>query len=159
MVRQKQLFRDQALQHYAQSREKTILPRTVAPPVFFCCWLLLTLLLVSILLAWQVSVPIFMGAAGVLFHQPPDQQAATNEWEAILFVRADPNSTLQVGDALMLQVALTGEHFTGKIERIVPGVVTPEEARQRYALTGDLALVITQPSIVVQVAVDPPLPA
>jgi hypothetical protein len=159
MVQHKPLFRAEALQHYAQSREKTVLPHAVAPPVFCCCWLLLGLLLLVMLLVWQVHVPIYTVAAGALVHQPADQQSATHQWGAILFVPAAPAPKLHVGDTVTLQVVLIGEHFTGRIASIIPGVVMPEEARQRYALVGDLALVITQPSIIVQVAVDPPLPA
>ena len=64
---------------------------------------------------------------------------------------ATPTPDLHVGASLTLKVALTGESFTGTIASDAPGVLTPEQARQQYDLTGDLALVITQPSVVVQV--------
>jgi hypothetical protein len=64
-----------------------------------------------------------------------------------------------VGDALTLQLALTGDSFSGTIAAVLPGILTPVQAREQYGLTGDLALVITQPSVVVQVQVGPALPA
>lgn len=78
---------------------------------------------------------------------------------ALLFVPGNPSPALHAGEAIILRVALTIEPFTGSIASVLPGVITPEEARERYALAGDQALVITQPSVVVQVTVEPGLPA
>lgn len=158
MISRQHLFRSQALAHYAASREKTVLPRIVTPPVFLCGWLLLGLLLLGTTLAWQAQVPLYAVAAGALLHPQPVSQQTASGLEALLFVPATPAPQLHVGEPITIQVVLTGEPFTGTIVTIVPGVVTPDEARQDYALTGDLALVITQPSVVVQVALGPTLP-
>jgi hypothetical protein len=42
---------------------------------------------------------------------------------------------------------------------VLPGVLSPAQAREQYHLTGDAALLITHPSVVVQVRVGPTLPA
>lgn len=152
------LFRAQALAHYAQRREKSVLPHLVAPPVFLCCWLLLGLLILATVLAWQAQVPMDTTASGALLPVQPTHHPTANGLEALLFVPAHPALALRVGDAVTVRVVLTGEPFTGTIATILPGVMTPEEARQQYALTGDLALIITQPSVVVQVTVGPTLP-
>jgi hypothetical protein len=143
-------YRTRALQRYARSREKTVLPRFVTPPVFLCCWLLLGLLLLATVLAWQVQVPIYQGASGVLLNDLSSSQQGTNGWQALLFVPATPKSDLHIGASVTVQIVLTGESFVGTIAAVLPGVLTPEQARQRYALAGDGALVITQPSLVVQ---------
>jgi hypothetical protein len=153
------LFRAEALEHYARSREKTVLPRFVSPPVFLCCWLLLGLLALSTALAWLVKVPISITASGVLLPASLVGQASANGPAALLFVPADPSPALPVGQTVTMRVALTGTPLTGAIARVLPGVVTPQSARQRYALAGDQALVITQPSVVVQVTLGPELPA
>ena len=36
---QRPLFREHALQHYLQKREKDILPHFVSPPIFVCAWI------------------------------------------------------------------------------------------------------------------------
>jgi len=159
MFSRQHLFRSQALEHYAKSREKTILPRVVTPPVFLCGWLLLGLLLLATTLAWQTQAPIYAVAAGKLLKNPAVNQQPVSGLEALIFVPAMPAPLLHVGDAIALQVVLTGESFTGTIVTIEPGVITPDKARQRYALSGDLALVITHPSVVVHVALGPTLPA
>jgi hypothetical protein len=66
---------------------------------------------------------------------------------------------LRVGASFTVQIVLTGESFTGTIAAVLPDVLTPAQARQQYGLTGDLSLVITQPSRVVQVTVGTTLPA
>lgn len=158
MVRRQSLFRAQALRRYAQGQEKTVLPRIVAPPIFFCCWLLLGLLLLATSLAWQVQVPAYALAFGALLQQQPHGQQTTERWEAILFVPAAPEPEVQAGEAITLRTVLSGQQISGTIVRVMPGIMTPAEARQQYALTGDLALVITQPSVVLQVALSASLP-
>jgi hypothetical protein len=158
MFSRQPLFRPQALQHYAQSREKAILPRLVAPPVFLCCWLLLGLFLLATLLAWQAQVPIYQEVSGALVDAPSSSQPATNGAQVMLFVPA-PAPELHVGAALTVQIVLTSESFTGTIAAVLPGVRTPDQARQQYNLTGDLALLVTQPSVVVQVHATAALPA
>ena len=151
MFSRQPLYRAQALRQYARSREKAVLPRFVTPPVFLCCWLLLGLLLLATVLAWQVQVPIYQGASGALLDAPPFSQQAASGWQTILFVPAAPTPELHVGASLTLEIAVTGESFAGTIASVLPGVLTPAQARQQYALSGDLALVITQPSVVVEV--------
>jgi hypothetical protein len=158
MFSRQPLFRAQALQQYARSREQTILPRFVTPPVFLCFWLLLGLLLLATTLAWQVQVPLYAGATGALLDAPTSGQPASNGWQALLFVPATPLPELRVGTVFAVQIVLTGESFTGTIAAVLPEVLTPEQAREQYGLTGDLALVITQPSVVVQVVLEPTLP-
>ncbi len=158
MVSRRQFFRKEALEHYARSRERDILPRSVAPPVFLFFWVLLGLLLAATGLAWQVQVPTYTTASGFIAQagQPGAQPAGGTQ--AVLFVPTNLSPTLRVGQSLTLQVALTGQTLAGTITTIGPGVMTPDEARQQYALTGDLALVISQPSVVVTLALGAALP-
>jgi hypothetical protein len=159
MISRQPLFRAQALQQYAQGREKAVLPRFVAPPVFLCLWLLLSLLLLTTALAWHIRLPAYTRASGVLVADLPANQQAAGNMQAILFVPATHTQELRVGTSFTMQIILTGESLVGTIVRVQPGVITPEQARQQYALTVDLALVITSPSVVVQVRIGPTLPA
>jgi hypothetical protein len=159
MMSRQPLFRAQAFQRCAQGRAKTVLPRLVAPPVLLCLWLLLGLLLLTTALAWHIQVPLYTRALGALLPPPAGSHQATGEVQAILFVPATSTLDLRVGAAFTGQIVLTGESFVGTIARVQPGVISPEQARQQYALTGNLALVITSPSLVVQVRIAPTFPA
>jgi len=50
-----------------------------------------------------------------------------------------------------LQIGTTGQHISSQIDTVEPGVMSPSEAQQKYGLKGNLAQVITQPSIAVTV--------
>lgn len=159
MASRQPLFRSQAREQYARRRDKTVLPRLVRPPVFLCWWLLLGLLLLATGLTWQAQVPIYASATGTIVPpQPTSNQTTASGPEAILFVPATPTPALHVDETITLQVALEGDTFTGTIVTIEPGVLTPEAARQQYHLSGDLALLVTQPSVVVQVRLSPSTP-
>src|ERR1051326_7685180 len=149
MAQQRRIFRQQALDHYIQGREKTILPRLVAPPVFLCLWALLGLLIAATILAWQVQVPRYTGAAGVLVQDGKITPQNSGEVLAMLFVPASFSSEVNVGEPVTLQLTATGEQVQATVRSIEPGIISPADAQQRYGLTGDLAYTITQPSVIV----------
>ncbi len=158
MSMRRQLFRKEALEQYARSRERDILPRSVAPPVFIFFWILLALLLVATVLAWQVQVPTYAAASGFIGQNGQASTQPGGETMAVLFVPSNPSPLLRAGQSITLQVALTGQTLSGTIATVGTSVVTPDEARQQYALTGDLALVISQPSVVVTLDLGSTLP-
>ncbi len=158
MISRRQFFRKEALEHYARSREKDILPRSVAPPVFLFFWILLGLLLAATLLAWQVQVPTYATASGFIAQDGQPSALPGGGTQAVLFVPTNLSPTLRAGQSLTLEVALTSQPLAGTIITVGSGVITPDEARQQYALTGDLALAITQPSVVVTLDLGAALP-
>lgn len=158
MISRRRFFRQEALEHYARSRERDILPRAVAPPVFLFFWMLLGLLLAATLLAWQIQVPTYAAASGFIAQDGQPGIWPADGISAMLFVPTNSSPTLRVGQQITLRVALTGQTLAGTITTVRPGVITPGEARQRYGLTGDLVLVITQPSVVVTLDLGAALP-
>ena len=158
MIARRQFFRQEALEHYAQSREKDILPRSVAPPVFLFFWVLLLLLLAATVLSWQVQVPFYADASGFIGQNGQASAPLGGGTTAVLFVPTNASPALHAGQPITLQVALTGQTFSGTIATVGTSMITPDEARQQYALTGDLALVITQPSVVVTLDLGAALP-
>jgi hypothetical protein len=53
------IFRQNAVKHYMQSREKDTLPRFISLPIALFLWALLGLLLVVGLLAWYEQIPTY----------------------------------------------------------------------------------------------------
>jgi hypothetical protein len=158
MNARRHFFRKEALEHYARSREKDILPRSVAPPVFLFFWVLLLLLLAATVLAWQVQVPVFADASGFIGQNRQASASPGDTTTAVLFVPTNASAALRAGQSLTVQVALTGQTLSGTITTVGTSAITPDETRQQYALTGDLALVISQPSVVVTLDLDEALP-
>ena len=153
MLSQRRLFRAQALEQYAKRREKDVLPRTVGPPVVLFLWVLLGLLVAATVLAWQVGVPTYLLASGVIVPQ------AGGGAMAVIFVPASPPPAVQAGQPATVQLAVTGQQINAPIATVEPGVITPDAARAQYHLTGDLLLIITQPSVVVTLNLGSAVPA
>lgn len=149
------MFRDKALQYYTQSREKDILPRFVTPPVFLFLWMLLVLLLAAAVLAWLGQVPTYVTGSGVVLSQVSKDGGAVS----VIFLPATPSLHVQPGLPVRLQVGATGPVLSTTVATVDDAVISPAQARQRYKLTGDLASVITQPSIVITAMLGASTPA
>lgn len=134
------IFRDKALHQYLQSREKNILPRFVAPPVFVLYWILLAMLLVSGLIAWFEKVPLYATGAGII---PTNREG--NQAIAIIFLPASSSSHPQPGLPALVQINPSGSQFNGTVSTIEPGIISPSEAKKRYSFE------ISTPSLVVTV--------
>lgn len=95
MMSRQPLFRAQALRHYVRGREKTVLPRLVAPPVFLCLWLLLGLLLLTTALAWHIQMPRYTRALGALLqsHRPISMRRALCRRSSLCLPRPRRNCT------------------------------------------------------------------
>ena len=159
-VSKRNIFRGKALQHYAASRQKEVLPRLISPPVFVFLWLLLALLLVASLAAWLTRVPTYVVTTGVVLDQGSIQgQQANNEATAIVFVPFSHASQVYIGQPILLQIGATGTQLHYKVERVVPGILSPNEARRRYGLDNATSPTITGPSIVLTISLGPAFPA
>lgn len=145
MMEKRRLFRTRALKHYAQNKQKDILPGFVAPPVFLMLWLLLLIISAATFFAWQEQVPTYTRAQGIILEQR--NQPAT----ALLFVPSDSTITITPGQQLILQANATGQQFQASVTSVDPGSITPKEAETKYHLTGDTAFVVTQSSLVVHI--------
>jgi hypothetical protein len=153
------IFRDKALPHYEQSRNKTVLPRYVSPPVFVFLWVLLGLLAIAGVAAWLGQVPTYVAASGIILEPSSTTQQGSAEAVVVIFVPATPSLTLRPGLPVQLQIGSTGPQLATTIATVTPGVISPSEARAQYALGGVAAAVITQPSVAVTARLGPGISA
>lgn len=152
-MRSRAIFRESAVQRYIQRREKDILPRLLRPPVFIFLWILLILGLLAGLVAWNIRVPVYTGAPGVML---PDKVAG--HLEALLFVPENQQFTVRPGQAVILQIGASGPRLQQTITSVTAQALSPVQIRTNYALTNSLGLVVSQPSLVA-VVVFPTNPA
>ena len=153
------IFRSKALQHYAASRQKDVLPRLVSPPVFVFFWILLGLLLVAGITAWLAQVPTYIVASGVVLDRGITQgQQASDEAVAVIFLPASHSLHVQTGQSLLLHIGSTATPLSYRIDRVEPGVLSPSAARKRYGLDSATSQAITEPSIVLTVSLGPAFP-
>jgi hypothetical protein len=159
-VSKRNIFRGKAMQHYAASRQKEVLPRLISPPVFVFLWLLLALLLFASLAAWLTRVPTYVVTTGVVLDQGIIQgQQANDQATAIVFVPVSHALQVYIGQPILLQIGATGTQLHYKVERVVPGILSPNEARRRYGLDNATSPTITGPSIVLTISLGPAFPA
>lgn len=154
------IFRERALQQYAASRQKDVLPPLVSPPVFIFFWILLVLLIIAGITAWLVQVPTYITGSGIVLDQGIMQgKQANGQSVAVVFLSASHPMHMQAGQRILLQIASTGTQLTSKISQVDPGVISPDDARGRYRLNSATAQVITGPSFVLTVNLGSAFPA
>ena len=152
------IFRSDAVQRYIEARQKAILPRFVRPRVFAFMWLLLGLLLISGVTAWVAQVPIYAQGVGVVVHDaaPFSENENQNEDQmaVVAFLPPEQLTHLHSGQTLFLHLT-EQERVSRSIVAVEPEIMSPAAAQKAFALTDGAAMVIRQPSAVVQVPLQP----
>ena len=159
-VSKRTIFRRKALEYYAASKQKEVLPRFISPPVFVLLWVLLALVLCATLAAWLTRVPTYVVTGGVVLDQGIIQgQQANKGTMAIVFVPVSHSAQVHVGQPILLQIGSTGTQLLYRVERVEPGILSPNEARSRYGLDDATSHIITGPSTVLMISLGPAFPA
>lgn len=148
------IFRDQALRHYLEGREKEVLPRLVSQRMFLSLWALLVLLAVAVGGgAYLVKVPDYTSGPAIVL----DKEAAGRYGGGTLvaaFLAPEYLPDLKKDEKLLLRLDPGGRGLPRPIAAVEPNVVSPKTARARFGL-GDAAVGIRQPSAVVVAALEP----
>jgi hypothetical protein len=142
------IFRADAIQRYAQSREESVLPRFVSPPVFICLWILLGLLVAGGFIAWFAQVPVYASGPAIVVDGKGKTQSIGDDALIVTFVPPENLPRLRVGQTLFLNLPPAGEHVGVSIMAVEPEISSPAAARRRFALSPGAAQAITQPSAV-----------
>jgi hypothetical protein len=159
-VSKRSIFRGKALEHYAASRQKDVLPRLVSPPVFVFFWILLALLIVGGIVAWLTRVPTYIVGSGVVLDQGIVQgNQASGGAVAVVFLPANRTMHVRVGQVVLLQIGSSGTQLSYKVNQVIPGVISPSDARRRYQLDSTTGQIITGPSFVLTVNLGAAFPA
>src|SRR5690348_13341647 len=120
------IFRSEALEHYIQSREKSVLPHIARPPVLLGLWVLLGLCMAALVLAYFGQVPVYISGSGVVLER---------EAVVVVFLPTTPTHPLHIraGAPVLLQITPI-QTIKSTIDRVETGVFSPADARKRYGL-------------------------
>jgi hypothetical protein len=154
---QRPLFREHALQHYLQKREKDILPHFVSPPVFICAWILLCLAVAVGLFAATQRVPIQVSGMGIVLDQGQNEASGDNTETALIFLPASRAKLIHVGEPSRLQIGLSGPSYSSTIAQVDPGPLSPNDIYKRYGLKCSAMPIVSDPAVVVRVRLVPSL--
>ncbi len=130
-----------------QRREKDIFPRLVSPPVFLGAWLLFGLLLLTGLVAWWAEIPTFIDGSGIVLTPAQTHRFSNASTLILIFLPRAYAAKIHAGLPVRVQIDDGGTELLSRIEHIEPGIISPADARQRYALDSEEERAIDQPSV------------
>lgn len=151
--RKRPLFRETALQQYMRNQEKDVLPRIITPPVFLCGWILLGLFILSGVIAWSQSIPVF--ASGSAFVLPTGEKNSDDPTTILLLLPADTAEQIQTGEHCHIRVRSVEPYLPCTITSVQPGLQSPETVLARYQLD-DIQL--ARPMLVAEAKLETALP-
>jgi hypothetical protein len=131
------------------------LPRLASPSVFACLWIVLGLLGAGAAAAWFTRLPVFATGIAVVVDGPDGAGAPGPGVALVAFVPAQNLSPLRVGHALLYQAPTGRERRRAPIVWVEPQVMSPAEARRRFALGEGAAAAITEPAVVAVARLEP----
>lgn len=157
------IFRHSAIAAYKRGMEKDVVPRLISWPIIACLWLLLGVFIAAGFFAWDIRIPTYVDGSGMILAQgtlaPGDGlQADGQESLAVVFLPPDQAGIVRVGMPAGVQVGSAGMLVRSTVVKVEPGVVSPDVARRRYQLDGAGGFLIMQPSVVVIIRLNTPLP-
>ncbi|GHO92775.1 hypothetical protein KSF_028230 [Reticulibacter mediterranei] len=148
------IFRQNAVKHYMQSREKDTLPRFISLPIALFLWGLLGLLLVVGLLAWYEQIPTYATGQGAVLSPRYMSHYAQQGAVAAAFFAIDQAKYLHVGQRVAVSFTSSSDNSLKGTVLAVDAAVSPDSALSHYGLSSTSALSITQPSVVVIIKLD-----
>ncbi|HEY5002380.1 MAG TPA: hypothetical protein VII61_04470 [Ktedonobacteraceae bacterium] len=138
------IFRSKTLQKYMENREKSVLPRILAPPVFAFSWLVLTLLIAAGIAVWLGQVPSYITGSGIILDTNSIAKQGDGSMAAIL-LPANAISSIRPGLPVQVQVGQAGPHLQSVIDGVSQNLLSPDKVRQKYGFE------VTDPSLVATV--------
>jgi hypothetical protein len=146
------IFRSKTMQKYMQNREKSVLPRVIAPSVFAFSWIVLTLLIAAGIAVWIGKVPQYLSGSGIVL-TPSASIQANEEATAVILLPASAVSQLKTGQPVQIQVGQSGLQVNRTIDSISQDLLSPSDVHQNFGLE------VSGPSLAVTVGLGPNIPA
>lgn len=152
------IFREEALKYYQRGKEKNVLLRVAAPPIFLFFWILLVLCVVAFIVVSVGQIPVYVSGSGVILEGFTSTSGQTFEGNiALLFVPTTPSHSLhlQVGAPIRLAIGNSTQQITSTVALVEPGVLSPLEGQKRFGASRRILEQLTGPSITVLVKLGP----
>jgi hypothetical protein len=113
----RQIFREHALRHYMQKNEQSVLPKTISPFVFTCCWIVLCLTILAGFLIWSIPVPNYLNTLGMPIAQ--GSSASTTQTTTILaFFPLSAQAYIRSGQIVQIGGSTLESAVAGRITHV-----------------------------------------
>jgi hypothetical protein len=130
----RQIFRAHALQHYMQKNEKSVLPQTISPFAFICCWIVLALTILVSFFIWSIPVPNCLDTLGMPILQR--SSASTTQTTSILaFFPLSAQAYIRSGQTVQVSSPMLESPLIGRVTDVDPEHLNVAELSKRYELT------------------------
>jgi hypothetical protein len=153
---QPSIFRAHALHCYQQGREKSVIPRHIAPKTFAYLWVLIFCLLALSLLSWLTWIPTYVPAVAIVVDG--EHLSSSLNQDIVLAVLVEPARLKQIreGGSLTLLRQESSDRVVHHIIEVQEEIVSPEAMRHRLGLTPQFVLPISRPAAVAIATFEPP---
>jgi hypothetical protein len=143
------IFRATAVERYIQSREKVVLPHIISPRTFLCLWMLFGLLAMAGFISWLIQIPVLAAGSAVIIEQSrQDYDTRDGDLVVVSFLPPEQHSRLRVGQQMFLRFGTASERLSTSVIAVVPEIISPQAAQQRFALNPGAPLAVSQPAAV-----------
>jgi hypothetical protein len=142
------IFRSKTLQKYMQNREKNVLPRIVAPPVFIFSWIVLILLVVAAITVSSGQIPAYITGSGIIL----DINSITHQGDraiGAIFLPASSSTNIRPGLPVQVQIGQAGPQLRRTLNQVNRNLLSPDAIRLKYGFE------VTDPSLVAIVELGP----
>jgi len=145
------LFREKALQAYTRTQEKDVYPQFVPSLVPVLLSIVLFLLILAGAPVWWGEVPVFTNGPGIVLPEKTPDTSRSHPTVIMLFLPMGYASQVHPGTPVQMSGDSAGQQFTGTIKHVHAGIMSADEARQRYLLNNTAAQAIPQSSLAVTI--------
>jgi hypothetical protein len=130
----RQIFREHALQHYIQKNEKSVLPQTLSPVAFICCWIMLALTILAGFFIWSIPVPNYVDTLGMPIRQGSSENT-TQTTSILAFFPLSAQAYIRSGQTVQVGSAMHESPLTGRLTDVNTEHLNATELDKRYALS------------------------
>ena len=148
------IFREAAIKKYLHKQEQGIPLRVASPPVKLFFGVLLLFLLGAMGFAWSIQVPISVGGQGLVLEQGVAGRTESRV-VAVLFLLPNYRANIHIGEPARVLIGSGASSLSGTVTNMAASAISPDEARSRFNLQGMSAQVITEPTIIVTISLEP----
>ncbi len=147
------IFRSSALHRHIKAREESILPKFVSRGTILFLWILLTMLIVSVVLAWITKIPVYVSGRGMIDWK---DETWSEQKKLVLIALLSPDSLsyIHIGQRVFVKLTAAGGHLQGIITTIELETMSPDAVRDRFGFN-DTLTPIAQPAAIAMLQLKP----
>jgi hypothetical protein len=149
------IFRQEALQRYAEGKEKSVLLRLVRPRTVRYLWCLVGLLLMGSCVGWCARVPVYASGTAMVVRWRNTPPGTPEKIVVAAFFPARHLASVHLSRQVWLRFEVMGHRLSRSVMAIEPEIMSPDAVQQQFTFPPGAAQGLLQPVTVVIAALEP----